>query len=134
MRAVLDTNVVVSALLWGGTLFKLLQAASDGDMHSTLPTLLRNCAVLAREHLTRRLPKQHASIEAIRLYGVRDSVTPTTPAVPTDADTTPSPRLSAGAALIVTGDRDLLILPRRGIRSSMPPRRYSSCLARERER
>jgi len=32
MRAVLDTNVVVSALIWGGTPFKLLQAATDGDI------------------------------------------------------------------------------------------------------
>jgi predicted nucleic acid-binding protein len=32
MRAVLDTNVVVSALLWGGTPGRLLEAAIDGKL------------------------------------------------------------------------------------------------------
>lgn len=32
MRVVLDTNVVVSALVWGAIPFKLLQAATDGDI------------------------------------------------------------------------------------------------------
>lgn len=32
MRIVLDTNVVVSALIWGGTPFKLLLATTDGDL------------------------------------------------------------------------------------------------------
>jgi uncharacterized protein len=124
MRVVLDTNVVVSALLWGGTPFKLLQAASDGDITLyTSPALLAELrGVLAREHLIRRLVKQHASIEeAIHLYGdLSMPVTPlTTPrAVPTDAadDHVIAAALAAGAALIVTGDRDLLILhPWRGI-------------------
>jgi predicted nucleic acid-binding protein len=32
MRAVLDTNVVVSALIWGGTPFARFKAATDGDL------------------------------------------------------------------------------------------------------
>ena len=41
MRAVLDTNVVVSVLIWGGTPFKLLQAAIDTDIALyTSPALL----------------------------------------------------------------------------------------------
>ena len=40
MRLVLDTKVVVSALIWGGTPYKLLQAAADGNIELfTSPTL-----------------------------------------------------------------------------------------------
>ncbi len=41
MQAVLDTNVVVSALIWGGTPFKLFEMASDGRLSLyTSPVLL----------------------------------------------------------------------------------------------
>ena len=41
MRLVLDTNIVVSALVWGGTPYKLLQAATEGDIELfTSPALL----------------------------------------------------------------------------------------------
>jgi putative PIN family toxin of toxin-antitoxin system len=57
MQAVLDTNVVVSALIWGGTPFKLLQAATDGYLTLyTSPALLAELReVLTRDHLARRL-------------------------------------------------------------------------------
>lgn len=57
MRVVLDTNVVVSALVWGGTSYKLLQAATAGDIELyTSPALLAELReVLAREHLASRL-------------------------------------------------------------------------------
>lgn len=32
MRVILDTNIVVSALIWGGTPYKLLQTATAGDI------------------------------------------------------------------------------------------------------
>lgn len=41
MQAVLDTNIVVSALLWGGTPFKLLELATDGKLSLyTSPALI----------------------------------------------------------------------------------------------
>jgi len=41
MRVVLDTTVVVSALVWGGAPFKLLQAATNGDIDLyTSPVLM----------------------------------------------------------------------------------------------
>ena len=56
MRVVLDTNVVVSALIWGGTPFQLLQdAAGDIDL-CTSPALLAELhTVLSRPHLASRL-------------------------------------------------------------------------------
>ncbi len=124
MRAVLDTNVVVSALIWGGTPFELLQAATDGNLTLyTSPTLLAELReVLTRDHLARRLVKQHASIEeAICLYAeLTITLTPlaTPRAVPNDIDDDQviACALAANAALIVSGDSDLLVLhPCRGI-------------------
>jgi putative PIN family toxin of toxin-antitoxin system len=92
MRAVLDTNIVVSALIWGGKPFELLQAATDGDLLlNTSPALLTELRdVLARPHLAARLERQRSSVEqAITLYaGLAVSVTPDTVprVVPDDVD------------------------------------------------
>lgn len=71
MRVVLDTNIVVSALIWGGTPYQLLKAATDGDIElftsAVLIAELRE--VLSRPHLASRLAQQRSSIEpALRLY------------------------------------------------------------------
>ena len=118
MQAVLDTNIVVSALLWGGTPLKLLELATDGKLSLyTSPVLfaeLRN--VLHRDHLARRLANQHTAIEdAIRLYeDLCMVVSPlSTPrAVPNDIDDDQviACVLAAGAQLIASGDSDLLVL------------------------
>ena len=124
MRIVLDTNRVVSALIWGGTPFKLLQIAIDSDFELyTSPALLIELQeVLLREHLATRLLKQRISVKsAIRLY--RGATVPITPltvprVVPnnTDDDQVIAAALAARADLIVTGDSDLLMLhPWRGI-------------------
>lgn len=57
MRVVLDTNVVVSGLIWGGQPYQLLRAATDGEVELfTSPLLLDELReVLAREHLVSRL-------------------------------------------------------------------------------
>ena len=66
MRVVLDTTVVVSALVWGGAPFKLLQAATNGDIDLyTSPVLMAELReVLGRDHLALRLARQHASVES----------------------------------------------------------------------
>ncbi len=124
MRAVLDTDVVISALLWGGNPLKLFELATEGCLVlHTSPALLTELEeVLKRDHLTRRLASQQTSIEeAIRLYtALCIPVTPlSTPrAVPTeiDDDQVIACALGAGATLIVSGDSDLLVLhPWRGI-------------------
>ncbi|MCU7850533.1 MAG: putative toxin-antitoxin system toxin component, PIN family [Candidatus Thiodiazotropha sp. (ex Lucinoma kastoroae)] len=124
MQAVLDTNVVVSALIWGGTPFKLLQAATDGNLTLyTSPALLAELRdVLTRDHLARRLTQLQTAIEdAIRLY--EEMSIPVTPlATPRvvlndiDDDQVIACALAAGVELIVSGDSDLLVLhPWRGI-------------------
>jgi putative PIN family toxin of toxin-antitoxin system len=124
MQAVLDTNIVVSALIWGGTPFKLFEMASDSrlSLYTSPPLLAELREVLARDHLARRLAKQQTAIEdALQLYEeLCIAVTPlSTPrAVPNDIDDDQviACALAAGAPLIVSGDSDLLVLhPWRGI-------------------
>lgn len=118
MQAVLDTNVVVSALIWGGTPFKLFEMATEGHLTLyTSPALLAELReVLTRDHLARRLAQQHTAIDdALRLYEeLCIAVTPqSTPrAVPNDIDDDQviACALAAGVELIVSGDRDLLVL------------------------
>lgn len=122
MRAVLDTNVVVSALLWGGKPFDLLQAAVDGDLLlCTSPALLAELRdVLARDHLAARLEGQRSSVDqAVTLYaGLAVSVTPesTPPVVSADADDDHviAAAVAAQADLVISGDRHLLDLVRHG--------------------
>lgn len=65
MRLVLDTNVVVSALVWGGVPYKLIEAAVAGDIELvTSPALQAELQpVLAREHLASCLTQQRSSVE-----------------------------------------------------------------------
>jgi putative PIN family toxin of toxin-antitoxin system len=124
MQTVLDTNVVVSALLWGGTPFKLFEMATEGKLSLyTSPALIAELReVLSRDHLARRLANQQTAVEdAIRLYeALFIAVTPlsTLRVVPNDIDDAQviACALAVGAQLIVSGDSDLLVLhPWKGI-------------------
>ena len=105
-------------MIWGGTPYKQLQAATDGDIELFIsPALLAELrGVLAREHLASRLAKQRSSLEqAIGLYGeLTISVSPlSTPrAVPRDVDDDQviAAALAANADLVISGDADLLSL------------------------
>ena len=118
MRIVLDTNVVVSALLWGGTPYKLVEAAVEGDLVlCTSPALLVELrTVLTREHLASRLQRQRSSVEeAIALYAalaisVTPLATPPVVAADRDDDQVVAAAVAAAADLIVSGDRHLLVL------------------------
>ncbi len=116
MRLVLDTNVVVSALVWGGGPYKLIEAAAAGDIELvTSPALLAEPRdVLGREHLASRLAQQRSSVEeAIALYAEPAiSVSPlaTPRAVPGDADDDHviAAAVAGSAEFVVTGDRHVL--------------------------
>lgn len=116
MRLVLDTNVIISALLWGGVPYQLIEAAAAGEIEfvtsAALLAELRN--VLGREHLSSRLAAQRSSVEqAIVFYGeLAISVSPlSTPRVvpkDPDEDHVIAAAVASGAALVVSGDRHLL--------------------------
>ncbi len=118
MRLVLDTNVVISALIWGGVPYQLLQAAAAGtvDLY-TSPVLLDELrGVLARPHFAQRLIGQRRSVEqAVEFYaGLCRSVEPLhTPQVvlnDPDDDHVVATAIEAQAHLIVSGDKHLLQL------------------------
>jgi len=118
VRIVLDTNVVVSALIWGGTPYKLIEAAVAGDLVlCTSPALLAELrAVLTREHLASRLEGQRTSVEeALALYSaLAMSVSPAAAPrlVPGDADDDHmiAAAIAANADMLVSGDHHLLVL------------------------
>ena len=116
MRLVLDTNVVLSVLLWRGKPYQLLDALSrrpDVYLFSS-PTLLEELAdVLARPLAVERLALIGTTVnEVLALYRtVVEVVEPAlAPRVVRDADDDRviAAALAAHAAFIVSGDDDLL--------------------------
>jgi putative PIN family toxin of toxin-antitoxin system len=117
VRIVLDTNVVLSALLWRGTPYRLLDVIrSRGEVRLfTSPALLDELAdVLTRPSATKRLAligKTAREVLADYVEAV-DVVEPehVPRVVPDDADDDQviAAALAAGANWIVSGDADLL--------------------------
>lgn len=116
MRLVLDTNVVISALLWGGLPYRLIEAAAAGDIELvTSPALLAELRdVLARPHLATRLSRQRSTVQqAVALYaelaiGVMPTETPRVVPGDSDDDHVIAAAIAGGAAAVVSGDRHLL--------------------------
>jgi putative PIN family toxin of toxin-antitoxin system len=119
VRIVLDTNVVISALLWRGEPFRLLRAIRQNE-HAQLftsPALLHEMAeVLTRPPLAKRLALINltarnalaAYIDAVEL--VRPISTPAVVAADPDDDQVVAAAVAAQAEFLVTGDHELLAL------------------------
>lgn len=125
MRVVLDTNVVVSALLWGGTPYRLIEAAVAGEIELfTSPALLAELVdVLGREHIAPKIEEHETSVEAVAiLYGRLAKLAFPQSALPAvlgdpDDDRVIAAALAASADLLVSGDHGVLaIREHQGIR------------------
>lgn len=118
MRLVLDTNAVISALLWRGTPYQLLQAIRQRpNLQLYSATLLEELAnVLTRPSLHKGLAaigKQAGDV--LQDYGAAVQIVAAAPlAQPVcrdpDDDAVLALALAAQVDLIVSGDQDLLVL------------------------
>lgn len=119
MRIVLDTNVVLSALLWRGTPYQLLtilRAQSEHQLFSS-PVLLEELAgVLTRTSIIKRLDLIKQSVPSVladytaAVTSVEPLTVPRVVLTDPDDDHVLACALAARAELIVSGDRDLLTL------------------------
>lgn len=118
MRIVLDTNVVISALLWRGSPYRLLEAIRQHESFTlySSPVLLEELAdVITRTALTRRLAvigKTAREVLADYLEAIELVEPVAVPRVVRDPDDDHvlACALAAAAELIVSGDFDLLEL------------------------
>lgn len=125
MRAVLDTNVVASGLLWGGAPRQLLQAAREKklQLYTSTVLLLELTDILGRAKFARKVAAAQLSVDQlVERYALLTTVVHPATITPTilddpDDDQVLACALAARAEIIVSGDRHLLDLKEyRGIR------------------
>lgn len=115
MRLVLDTNVVVSALLWDGVPRRLLGVARGEGvvLYSSSPMLAELTDVLSRSKFKDKIAASLLTVdELVDLYAelvalVRPLATPRMAPDPDD-DVVIGTALAAKADFVVTGDKGLL--------------------------
>jgi hypothetical protein len=114
MRLVLDTNVVISAMLWHGAPNKLLRAGLEGNVRffTSSPLLAELYDVLSRPKMKRQIVKTRCSVPQL-IDNYSASATRVEPfrippiAPDPDDDVVIGTALAAKADFIVTGDRAL---------------------------
>jgi uncharacterized protein len=125
VRAVLDTNVVASGLLWGGAPRQLLQAAREKklQLYTSTVLLFELTDILGRAKFARKLAAAQLSVDQlVERYALLTTVVHPAVIAPTilddpDDDQVLACALAAKAEIIVSGDRHLLDLKEhRGIR------------------
>ena len=135
MRAVLDTNVITSALLWGGTPERLIEAAGAGSLELfTSEALIAELAgILGRAKFAARLRQKNLSAAEIvmRYREIAETVEtmPIEEAALRDPDDTHvlACAVAARAEAIVSGDADLHAL---GSYQGIPVLSPADCIRR----
>lgn len=117
MRVVLDTNIVVSAMIWGGLLRRLLDLARDEQVTLfTSSALLDELAeVLSRDKFNIMLTSHDITPAFLmQRYGLLTTLVKPQAIERTvrdaDDDAVIATAVAAQADIIVTGDNDLLVL------------------------
>jgi putative PIN family toxin of toxin-antitoxin system len=121
LRVVLDTNVIVSAVLLAGSVPRQAfdKALDEGSILMSVPTVLELVEVLHRDELNKYLLEEErmrflvALLKETELVEITETITVCRDS---DDDKTLELAVSGNADRIVTGDKDLLVLsPFRGI-------------------
>jgi uncharacterized protein len=120
VRAVLDTNVVLSALLWGGKPLALIEAAADSqiDLFTTEQLVEELSSSLSKPRLAPQVAATWVSVaDHLANYRAIARVIDADPVPPfvsrdRDDDHVIAAAVTAQAQLLVTGDADLLVLER----------------------
>ena len=115
LRAVADTNVVISGLLWRGAPRKLLDAARAGQisLYNSAVLLAELVEILPHAKFAKRVAAAQISVERLarRYARLARSITPAeikpTVLADVDDDAVIACALAAGADLIVSGDKRL---------------------------
>ena len=114
MRLVLDTNVVASAMLWGGNPLLLLQTRRENrvELYTSMPLLAELTDILSRRKFEKKIAASLLTLDQLvdRYTEFAKVVRPT--AIPRiapdpDDDVVIGTALAAKADLLVTGDRPL---------------------------
>lgn len=115
MRLVLDTNVVASAMLWGGNPKRLLQARREKrvELFTSVAMLAELTDILGRRKFEKKIAASLLTIDQLvdgyaeLAQVMRPTPTPRIVSDPDD-DVVIGTALAARADLLVTGDRGLL--------------------------
>jgi len=118
MRLVLDTNVVVSGLLWNGSPAQLIEAAQadEAELFTSRTLLAELTRILRRAKFAKVIAASGFSLDDLVLGFVELAALVTPEPIPAtvlndpDDDHVLACALAAKADLIVSGDRDLLTL------------------------
>ena len=121
---VLDTNVVASAILWGGTPRLLLKAAREKpiDLFTSTPMLAEPTDILGRRKFADKIAASGLTIDQpVDGYAQLAALVHSAPvpriAPDPDDDVVIGTALAAKAELIVTGDKPLLtVLEHQGVK------------------
>jgi putative PIN family toxin of toxin-antitoxin system len=124
VRVVLDTNVVASAIRWGGTPRVLLQAAREKrvELFTSTAMLAELTDILVRRKFARKIAASKLTIDQLvdgyaRLASVVRPTTASRIARDPDDDVVIGTALAAKAGLVVTGDKPLLtVAEHQGVR------------------
>lgn len=123
MRVILDTNILVSGFIWGGVPRQLLECARSIpksrkkpiELYTSTPLLDELYDVLSRQKFAELLATQHIKPAfLVKRYALLTTTVDPVPITRTVRDpyddVVIATALAARARLIVSGDRDLLVL------------------------
>jgi putative PIN family toxin of toxin-antitoxin system len=113
MKAVLDTNIIISALFWGGAPRRIVDLAAERRFQAvTCPELLQELAAVLSDDFG--VPRERVAMVVRDVVSYSEVTIIASPATVPLRDPNDYPvvacAIGAGADFIITGDHDLLSL------------------------